>query len=179
MQSIKNDNIFKKGKMRTIQGVTGKVMKFSQKLHDKYDVDAREILCNVLGDAIKENENKYAEDMIFTQKDFPYKFLEVQVYTKWDGENFPYSQPFIYARKMRFDKSTLFVTFNKFYTEMIIFGRTCVLNTPSRLKKYDREHVHFVPWGRSMRLKTPQLTPKLIKIYSGDHQSYFDWDLRG
>ena len=152
-----------------MSGVTGLVPAFNKKLLDKYDVEARQMLKNVLGDSIVDNENKYGEDMVFTIKPFPFKFLEVQVYSKWDGKDFPYKLPFIYARKMKFSKETLFVTFNKYLSEMIIFGRECVLDKPSKLKKYDRENVHYVPWGKAMRITTDKLTPKLIKIYDGNY----------
>lgn len=157
-----------KGKLKTMHGVSGKVAQFSKKLFDKYDIEARETLKNVLGDAIRDNEDKYGEDMIFNIKPFPYKYLEVQVYSKWDASDFPYTFPFVYARKMRFSKKTLFVTFNKFFTEMVIFGREAISNTPSKLKKYDRENVHFVSWGKVMRFTTDKLTPKLIKTYAGE-----------
>jgi len=168
MESIGKKPTHKKGKLKTVYGTTGKVSQFSQKLFDKYDVEARQMLKNVLGDAIRDNENKYGEDMVFNIRPFPYKYLEVQVYSKWDASDFPYTLPFIYARKMKFSERTLFVTFNKFFSEMIIFGRKSVCNTPSKLKKYDREHVHYVPWGKVMRLTTDKLTPKLIRTYAGD-----------
>ncbi len=162
-------NKYKKEKLINIGGVAGKVKKFDEKLHSKYDIGARQMLKNVLGDAIIDNENIYGEDMIFTLNPFPYTYLEVQVLSNWSTSQFPYSFPFVYARKMLFAKSTLFVTFNKYFTEVIIFGKESIDQKPSRLKKYDRECVHFVSWHKAMRLTTNNLTIGNIKAYSGDY----------
>lgn len=156
-----------KREYKKINGITGKVTKFDQKLFDKYDVGARNVIKHILGEAVKDNEDQYGEDMIFTIKKFPYKYLELQVCAYWEDE-YPYELPFIYARKMRFSKKTLFLTFNKLFTKCIIFGREYVSETLSRLKKYDREHVHFVHWGKTMQLKTIELTINAIRRYSGE-----------
>jgi hypothetical protein len=163
---IPKDKI-KKREYRNIDGITGKVTKFDQKLFDKYDVRARVITKNVLKDAVKDNEDEYGEDMIFTIKKFPYKYLELQVCALWEND-YPFEYPFIYARKMRFSKKTLFLTFNRYFTQVIIFGRDSVSETQSRLKKYDREHVHFVPWGKIMKMNTSCLTVNSIRRYSGE-----------
>ena len=159
---------YKKEKLMKRGGVAGKVKRFDKKLHSKYDIDARQMLKNVLGDAIIDNEDIYGEDMIFTANPFPYKYLEVQVLSTWSTSQFPYSFPFVYARKMLFSKDTLFVTFNKFLTEAIVFGRTSLDEKPSRLKKYDRECVHYVSWHKALRVNTSDLTISNIKLYSGD-----------
>lgn len=150
-------------------GVSGSVKKFDKKLFDKYDTDARNIIKNILGNDIKDNENQYGEDMVFTLKPFPYKYLEIQVMSTWECNAFPYICPFVYARKMRFSEKTLFVSFNKFLSEMVIFGRDCISNIPSRLKKYDREIIHYVPWAKCIKIKTNQFTTKLIRGYSGEN----------
>lgn len=165
---------YKKQKLTKINGVEGSVKKFDKKLHSKYDIDAREMLKNVLKDNIKDNEDQYGEDMIFTisltanNKKFPFKYLEVQVFSKWDGARFPYICPFVYARKMRFSDETLFVTFNKFLSEAIIFSKNSLDKNPSRLKKYDRELIHYVNWGKTMTLKSNEITIKNILLYSGE-----------
>lgn len=159
---------YKKEKLTTIDGVSGKVKKFDSYLHSKYDINAREMLKSVLGNSIIDNDDKYGEDMIFTVKQFPYKYLEVQVFSNWCTKDFPYSYPFVYSRKMRFSKNTLFVTFNKFLTEIIIFGKNSIDVKPSKLKKYDRECVNFVGWNKSLRIETENLTLKAIRIYSGE-----------
>lgn len=159
----------KKEKMRIISGIPGKVAKFDQKKFDKYDVEGRIMIKNILKDNIKDNENIYGEDMIFTIEDFPYKFLEIQVMSYWDNDIFPYKYPFVYARKMRFSEETLFVTFNKHLSQIILFDRKSISEHPSRLKKYDREFVNYVHWRKTMRITTDKLTPKLIKMYSGEY----------
>lgn len=174
MISIKK-NKYKKAKLTKIDGIAGSVKKFDKKLHSKYDIEAREILKNILGVDIQDNEDIYGEDMIFTvqnnphpTKKFPFKYLEVQVFSQWSEDKFPYLYPFVYARKMRFSCSTLFVTFNKFLSDLIIFSRNSIEEKPSKLKKYDRECVHYVRWNRAMRLKSNELTLSNIWLYSGE-----------
>ena len=167
MQPITKPKHKKTGLIK-INGISGNVKKFDKKLYDKYDIDARSVIKNMLGDAIKDNENQYAEDMVFTLKPFPYKYLEVQVLSKWEGEVFPYICPFVYARKMRFSEKTLFVTFNKFLSEMVIFSRERISDIPSRLKKYDREMVHYISWMKCIKIKTSEFNARLIREYSGE-----------
>ena len=157
-----------KQEFKKISGITGKVKKFNQEKCDKYDVKARNIIKNIFGDLIKDNEDIYGEDMIFTQKNFPYKYLELQVCSYWE-DTFPYEYPFVYARKMKFSKKTLFLTFNKYYTKCIIFGREHVSENSGRLKKYDRECVNFVQWGKTMEIITADLSLNSIRRYSGEY----------
>lgn len=153
--------------LTTLNGVSGKVKKFDKKLYDKYDIEARNIVKKLLKDSVEDNSDQYGEDMVFTIKKFPYKYLELQVLSVWDDNYFPYMYPFVYARKMRFSKDTLFMTFNKFLSEIIIFDMDRISKIPSRLKKYDRELIHYVPWIKSIKIKTPQLTIDLIREYYG------------
>lgn len=159
--------------MRTIEGIKGKVSAFNEKLFTKYDVEGRKVVKYMLGDAIDDNPDIYGEDMIFNLSPFPYKYLEVQVYAKWEDKKFPYDSPYVYARKMRFSPDTLFVAFNKFFNEVIIFGRTVICDENKRLKKYDREFVNFVPWRNAIRTTTDNLSIDLIKDYYG----YFNYDV--
>ncbi len=167
---------YKKAGLTKLAGITGSVKKFDKKLHTKYDIEARDLLKNILGENIMDNDDIYGEDMIFTIKNnphptkkFPFKYLEVQVFSQWSEETFPYLFPFVYARKMRFSPNTLFVTFNKFLSEVIIFSRNSICENPSRLKKYDRECVHYVVWNKVMRLKSNELTIKNIWLYCGEN----------
>ena len=113
---IPKNNKFKKPQyIKThINGTNGKIKQFDEKLHSKYDINARKILKEILKDSIKENEDIYGEDLVFTLPNFPYKYLEVQVVSYWDSDNFPYTFPFVYSRKMRFSKKIIFVIFNKY-----------------------------------------------------------------
>jgi len=163
----------KSEKVKKIQYVqpmhtAGKVRKFDQKLFDKYDVEARDMVKNILKDNVRDNENIYGEDMIFNIKPFPCKYLELQVFSKWDTDVFPYVYPFVFARKMKFSSNTLFLTFNKWLTELILFRRDDISNKSTRLKKYDRELIHYVTWGKTIKIKTYQLTPKLIREFYGE-----------
>ena len=69
---------------------------------------------------------------------------------------------------MKFSKKTLFVTFNKYLSELILFNRSDIPEKSSRLKKYDRELIHYVPWGKTLKIKTNQLTIKLIRQFYGE-----------
>jgi hypothetical protein len=42
----------------------GKIKKFDENLYNKYDIPARELLKEKLGDKIKDNPDIYAEDML-------------------------------------------------------------------------------------------------------------------
>jgi len=140
----------KKEKMRTIVGIPGKVAKFSQKMHDKYDID---------------NPDIYGVDMILTKPDLPYKFIEVQVYASWQTDEFPYSKPYIYARKLRYGNDTLFVAYNRNLTKALIFGRSKIIDKPERLKKYDREFVYYVNWYNVLQMKAEDLSIENIEMY--------------
>lgn len=166
MLSIKADKTYKKAKLTQYNGVSGKTKKFDEKLHSKYDIEARKTILHILKDDVKDNENIYGEDMIFTTKRVPFKYLELQVESSWD-DTFPYLYPFVYARKMKFADDTLFMIFNRHYTEIIMFSKKVLDKTPARLKKYDREQVHFVSWGRVMKILTPELSVDLIRRYAG------------
>lgn len=163
---IEKDKI-KKRQYKKINGISGNVAVFDQKAHDKYDIKARQFIKDILGDAVIDNPNIYGEDMVFTLKKFPYKYLELQVCAMWEYE-YPFKSPFVYARKMKFSKKTLFITFNKFYSQILIFERGGICETPGRLKKYDREHVNFVPWNKVVKMPTSSLSINEIRIYAGE-----------
>ena len=171
MLPIKKKPIKKAGLIK-MRGISGSVKKFDKTLFDRYDTDARQMIKNILGDLVEDNKNKYGEDMVFTKKDFPFKYLEIQVVSLWEYNFFPYTLPFVYARKMRFSDETLFITFNKFLNEILIFEKRGISNVPSRLKKYDREMVHYVPWYNTYRFKTANLSERLIREISGEIVEY-------
>lgn len=160
---------YKRKGLRTIKDVPGKVMMFDEKLHEKYDIPARETIKKLLGDLVKDNDDIYGEDMIFTKENFPYKYLELQVFSRWSTKTFPYNYPFVYSRKMKFSDNTLFLTFNAHYTEAIIFGKENIDKKESRLKKYSREYVNYVSWNNALRLESPDITEENIRLYAGEH----------
>jgi hypothetical protein len=155
----------KKEKMRTIAGVPGKVAKFSQKMHDKYDIEGRNMVKKCLKDDVIDNPDIYGVDMILTKPDLPYKFIEVQVYANWQTDTFPYFKPYIYARKLKYGNDTLFVAYNRYFTKVLIFGRRKIIDKPERLKKYDREFVYYVNWNNVMELNADDLSIENIELY--------------
>ena len=156
-----------KRKYRTIEGVKGKVTVFNQEMHDKFDIPARKVLKERLGEYVEDNEDIYGVDMFLKCDDMPeikYKNIELQVNGKWD-EKYPDAFPFIYARKMRYGDDTLFITFNKNFTKILMFDRKSVFPESKRYVKYGREFVNYVKWSNSIILDTDQFTIENIKIY--------------
>lgn len=154
-------------KYTKIFGVEGKVKKFNEDLSNKYDIKARDIIKKILGDAVCDNPNIYGEDMIVKCKDIIYKFIELQVCAEWDTPKFPYKFPFVYARKMRFSNDTLFITFNRDFTKLILFDRLAIDEKPTRLIKYSRELVNLVGWGKVLQLDIEDFNLNSIKMYLG------------
>ena len=126
----------------------GKIKKFDEKLYNKYDIPAREILKNKLGDKIKDNPDIYAEDMIIDDIDCKYKFLEIQACADWIGEKYPHNKAFVFERKGHFDDKTLFILFDKHLTKALLFAKTSLETIPVRTKKYSRYYKYEVPWNK-------------------------------
>ena len=139
--------------------------KFDQKMHDKYDIPARNKLKEILGDIVSENPNIYGEDMILNIQGCKYKYIELQVCATWMGEKFPHKLPYIYERKIKFSKETLFLIFNKSLTEGLLFSRDSITGEPRRIKKYSREFIYEIRWNNIMRVYLETLTPELIMLY--------------
>lgn len=154
---------------KKLDNVQGAVKIFEQKLYDKFDESARNIVKRQLKEFVKDNPDKYGEDLVY---DDPLiqnecKFIEVQVYGKWDDVLFPYSYPFVYARKMRFSPETLFIGFNKSLTSAVLFSRKSIIEKPTRLKKYARELVNIVQWKNVMKIPAIRLNIDAIRSYFG------------
>lgn len=146
--------------------VIGKIKKFDQKLYDKYDTPARNIIKNMLKEYVSDNPNIYGEDMILNIPDCRYKYLELQVCTNWlDEDKYPYDCPFVYARKANFDDKTLFLILNRNMTKGLIFNRKSLSPKPRRLKKFSRYFVYDVPWHCVMQLYMQDLTSDALKLY--------------
>ena len=126
----------------------GKIKKFDEKLYNKYDIPAREILKNKLGDKIKDNPDIYAEDMIIDDIDCKYKFLEIQACADWIGEKYPHNKPFVFERKGHFNDKTLFILFDKHLTKALLFAKTSLETIPVRTKKYSRYYKYEVLWNK-------------------------------
>ncbi len=173
----KSGKKYKKQKLINMGNTVGKIKRFDPNLHSKYDVKARDIIKNIFPKYAFDNDNLYGEDLIFKYDKIPYKYIEVQVCSTWETSKFPYQYPFVYARKMRFNESTLFITFNKFYTEIIMFGKRSLNESPSRLQKYDREMVYYVPWRLALKTTTDNLTIRNIMAYAGISDSDIDSEI--
>lgn len=154
-------------KYKKINGMKGKIKKFDQKLSDVFDTKSREIIKKLLGESVDDNPNKYGEDMIVVNKMIPYDYIELQVYGKWTDQYFPYSMPFVYERKLKFCDRTLFICFNSQYDKLVMFCRSAIRPKRYRLKKYSREMICYVPWGRALCIDTKSFTIESILNYSG------------
>jgi hypothetical protein len=144
----------------------GKIKKFNQKLYDKYDTPARAIVKEILGDNVEDNPDIYNEDMILKIDNCKYKYLELQVCVNWIDEKYPYSKPFVYARKSKFSEDTLFLILNKAMTHGLIFDRKSLLDIPRRLKLYSRYFVYEVPWYRVMRINLEVMSIETFQLYA-------------
>lgn len=146
------------------KGMIGIRRKFNQKLHDKYDVTARKVLIDALGDYLSDHPDKYAQDLVINSKTCQYKYLEVQVCVEW-LDKYPYDTVFIYARKARYDNDTLFITMNRALTKGYIFSVGDTKMKPRRIKKYSREFVYDIPWGRCMLVYINSIDREAIELY--------------
>jgi hypothetical protein len=160
-------------KFKKMKGMVGKIKVFDQELSDRYDKRSRVIIKSKLGPAVKNNPDKYGEDMIVVTDRIPYEYIELQVYGMWIDDTFPYESPFVYERKLKFRDTTLFICFNASYDKVVMFSRTAIHSKRYRIKKYSREYVHYVPWFKAIILDTDKLSVQYIRQYCG----IFDEDI--
>jgi len=146
------------------KNLKGQIKKFDQKLYDRYDIPARDILKEKLGDKIIDNPDIYAEDMIINDPECKYKFLEIQVCAEW-RDKYPHNEPFVYERKGHFNDLTLFILFNREMTEGYFFDKLSLNKEPIRRKKYSRYFIYTVPWTRVCRFITKDLTMDDIYLF--------------
>jgi hypothetical protein len=151
--------------IRIFHKLIGKNKKFDIKLYEKYDIPVRNIIKEKLGQYIKDNENIYEQDMIILDENCKYKYLELQVCVKWTSNIFPYSVPYVYERKAKFSKDTLYMIFNRNMTELLLFDRESLAVRPRRKKKYARNYVYDIPWYRIIKLSVGNLNMDSINIY--------------
>lgn len=154
-----------KPKYKTIMNLTGKIKVFDQRLHDRYDTKARNIIKDILGDSIIDNPNPYGEDMVVLNKEIPYKYIELQVYGKWLNIDFPYKEPYIYERKMRFASSTLFVCFNALFDKIIMFDKSVINDKKYKAKYNTNEYIHKIPLKSTMIVPIKNLNSEVIINY--------------
>lgn len=140
--------------------------KFNEKLYNKYDLPARKRLKEILGDYIQEHPNKYKQDFVINSKTCKYKYLEVQVCSKWVNEIYPMKTVWVYARKKVYSDDTLFLTLSKNLKYGFIFDAKSLKDSKERrLKKYSREFVYDIPWHRVMKVYIDILDKETIELY--------------
>lgn len=143
----------------------GKQKKFDTTLYNKYDIPLRELIKEKLKDNVKDNDNIYDQDLIINDKDCKYKFMELQVCTQWIHDKFPYNEPYIYERKIKFSKDTLYIISNRHMDKLLIFDRESVNAKPQRIKKFSRTFVYSVPWNRILHCPVESLDMDTINMY--------------
>jgi|688.fasta_scaffold187561_3 hypothetical protein len=144
----------------------GKHSAFNQHLFEKYDIPARDKIKKILGDFVSDNPDIYKQDLLITDNDCRYKYIELQVCSGWIGDTYPYDKVYIYERKCHYGDDTLFLTLNHDMSRGYIFsGKNIKDLQPRRIKKYAREFVYDIPWHRIMPVIIEDLTPDIIKLY--------------
>jgi hypothetical protein len=138
-------------KYKVYPGVKGKVQCFSEELLKKFDEPARKKVKEVLGSFVIDNPNPYGQDLIIKSDKCKYKYLELQVCNQWVNEPYPYDKVYIYARKIRYNSNTLFLTLSRDLKWGYLFDTIELKKNnvqPRRFKKYSREFVYDIPWHR-------------------------------
>ena len=143
----------------------GKIKKFDQKLYDKYDIPARDIIKKRLGNLVRDNPDIYAEDLILEDKECRYKFIELQVCAGWINDKYPHRLPFVYERKGHFSKDTLYIILNRNMTQGLLFDKESLNTTPVRIKKYSRTFIYQVPWRNVLPFCIDNFDIDVIKCY--------------
>ena len=108
------------GKYIFNNSLKGKHKAFDKRLFNLYDRPARDKIKKVLKDFVIDNPNQYEQDLIITDPNYKYKFIELQVCTSWIGENYPFDNVFIYERKYHHNNDTIFITLNKNMTKYLV-----------------------------------------------------------
>ena len=89
---------------------------FSEELHAKHDVRARERLMQILSNTpfeVRHNPNQYDTDLQIFLKGEYYCGIEVEVKNVWRGSEFPFSDvQFLGRKKKQAKKDIVFVLFN-------------------------------------------------------------------
>lgn len=143
----------------------GKIKKFDEKLYNKYDLPARLIMKEKLGDLIKDNSDIYAEDMILEDEQCEYKYIELQVCASWTNDKYPFNYPFVYERKGHFSDKTLFIIFDRHMTKGLIFGKNLLNSEPKRIQKYSRIFIYEVGWKNVLPFCTENLDIDVLRSY--------------
>lgn len=136
----------------------GKIKKFSQELYDKYDIPARNLMKQQLGENnVIDNPDIYGEDMIITNEKCNHKYLELQVCAEWYNDNYPYEKPFVFERKGHFSEDTLFIIFDKNFKRSFVFKKKHLNEKPVRMKKYSKTFIYTIEWNRVYKIDVKDL----------------------
>lgn len=154
-----------RAKYKNDPNLKGKRHIFDKKMHERYDIPARNRIKEVLGDIVIDNPDIYQQDMIIKLKNCKYKYLELQVCADWVIDKFPYPKLYVYERKAKYGKDTLYLTFNRFLDQGKLFDRESFPDKPRRLKKYSREFVYDIPEYRIMDVVIDDMNKDTFKIY--------------
>ena len=140
--------------------------RFDPILHQKFDEPARKRIKEVLKDFVVDNPDPFEQDLIIVSPTCKYRFLELQVCNQWVNEDFPYKKMYIYERKGKYCKDTLFLTLNKFLTRGYLFDMESVnVENRRRFKKFSREFVYEIPWHRVLYVFINKLDKETIELY--------------
>jgi len=145
--------------------LNGMNINFSKEMHQKWDIPARKVILEKLGDFVKENPEETMQDFIINDKEFIFDYLEVQVKVNWDCPSYPDKVFRLHPRKLRYGNNTLFITFNNTMSEGYVFNFIGLDLTPHRIKKYSRKWVVDIPWNRLIKFRTSELSPRLLKSF--------------
>ena len=146
---------------------SGRKSNFDIKLFYKYDIPAREVVNKYFGESVMDNPNPLAPDLLILDKDSNYKYLELQVCTKWVNK-FPYDNVYIFERKVKYGLDCLFLVLNRSMTEGYVFDiRSLQFQKPRRIKKYSRDFVFDIPWKSCIKISLENdLADDILKYYS-------------
>lgn len=126
---------------------------FDADLHNKFDVPAKKAAKELFKDLenhnlyLKENEKKIGVDFLVYKNEEHLFNLEVECKTLWENA-FPYDTVQFPERKAKFcklDKPTIFVMFNKTYTQFLTVPDDILINSPKAMvrNRYVRYGEHF------------------------------------
>jgi len=95
-----------------------------------------------------------------------YNFLEIQVASNWVEEKYPFENLWVYARKAKYSKDTLFLTLNKNLTLGYLFSYSSINQDKlKRLKKYSREFIYYVDWSKALLVYIDNLDKETILFF--------------
>lgn len=160
-----NDNDKIINDKKKIIKMKGKIKKFDEKLYNKYDIPARELMHKKIGEYVKDNPDIYAQDMILEDEKCKYKYLELQVCATWTDNKYPHVVPYVYERKGHFSDDTLFIIFDKNFTKGLLFSKKSLNNEPKRIKKYSRTYIYDVPWHKVLPFEMETFDIEIIRVY--------------